>query len=349
MNKNLKQTIIALTRLINQADEANHHVREEFLKHISKKLTKNENQALASSLKSMALMTKANVPTVRDPEKFMPNNTDEWIRYLNPDIIDVVKIFEPSFDERGFVTKKDYQIANLYLKQLGNFAVPQAIIDKIKTSNIKGYNFNVSDDKTRSLLKVDQKILWRGIGGVSKDLMFSLLDGGTWDMSRIVSTSMTKYTASEFARRNGSIQVLFKLLNPNNKGYVAGNLSAYEGEREVIFSGKVKVNSWILEAAGTTRFEEPGESKFFGLYKTRKKQRINSRLYFDSKENHIMFSHYSYNKEKVLVNGDVVDFVGNLLYGDGKYKTRIPTALDKVGYFDVNKSTLMLRVNATII
>lgn len=349
MNKDLKQTVIALTRLINQADEANHHVREEFLRHISKKLTKNENQALASSLKSMALMTKANVPTVRNPEIFQPHNSDEWIKYLNPDIIDVVKIFDPSFDEREFVAKKDYQIANLYLKQLGNFAVPQAIIDKIKTSSIEGYNFAVSSDKTWSLLKVDQKILWRGIGGVSKDLMFSLLDGGTWDMTRIVSTSMRKGTAAEFARRNGSIQVIFKLHNPRNKGYIAGNLSAYEGEREVIFSGKVKVNSWILEAGGTTHFEVPGESKFFGLYKTRKKQRTNSRLYFDSKENHIMFSHYSYNKEKVLVDGDVVDYVGNLFYGDGKYKTRIPNALDKVGYFDVNESTLMLRVNATII
>jgi hypothetical protein len=349
MDNNLKKTVIALTRLINQADEANHYVRGNFLQHISKKLTKNENQALASSLKSMALMTKANVPTVRSPEKFTPNNTDEWIKYLNPDIISVVKIFEPSFDERGFVTKKDYQIANLYLKQLGDFAVPQAIIDKIKKSNLKGFRFDVPSDKEWSYKKVDQKILFRGIGGVSKNLMFGLLKGGTWDMSRIVSTSMRKSTAAEFARRNGSIQVIFKLLNPKNKGYVAGNLSAFEGEREVIFSGKVKITSWTLEAAGTTRLEVPGESKFFGLYKTTEKKLINSRLYFSSRDNHIKFSYYDYDNEKVIVKGPPVDQVNDLFYGEGKYKTYIPDAIDSLGYFDIDDSTIILNVNATIL
>ena len=349
MNNNLKQTVIALTRLINQAHEANHHVRSEFLKHISKKLSKNENQALANSLKAMALMTKANVPTVRNPEKFQPHISDEWIKFISPEVVEVIKIFEPSFDDRSFVTKKNYQIANLYLKQLGNFAIPQEIIDKIKKSNLKDFRFDVSSDKTKSLRKVDQKILWRGIGGVSKNLMFGLLKGGTWDMSRIVSTSLRKSTAAEFARKNGSIQVIFKLQNPKNKGYVADNLSAFKGEMEVIFSGKVKITSWTLEAAGITSYEAAGESKFFGLYTPREKQSTNSRLYYSSKDNHIKFSYYDHENEKVLVKGDPVDQINDLFYGEGKYKTKIPVALDNLGYFDINDSTIILNINATIL
>lgn len=193
---------------------------------------------------SMVLMTSGNVKTVRDPSSFMALKARplKEILVTNAPYARFYKAIGLNVNARP--TMADYQMAHTLLKEMGSSSLSD---DYIRQQMAKFSDKAVQD---KSDIKIDNmqipKKLYRGLHHLDVSAIRSLMNiGGSWDITRAVSTTMDLNTAEDFATEGGNSAIL-NINNPNQVGFLASALSMYESEFEVILAGNLKIDKWSI-------------------------------------------------------------------------------------------------------
>ena len=200
----------------------------------------------ANILKSMALMTKGHVKSIRNPEGFNRNKAHPWSEYF--------KLSEHLFTLLNHLgvnlsvspRKSDYVLANQMLRVLGSSILNEEEVRKmfqdLEIEKDFGMPEKVASGKNlyvpTTLYRGLQQLSWRAYKKVTTV-------GYIWDIGKAVSTSTMREIAENFASQYEPMgySILFVINNPKRQGFVADNLSAFE-EDEVILSGRLKVTGF---------------------------------------------------------------------------------------------------------
>jgi hypothetical protein len=270
----VKKSIIMALRLINfNLHTSNVWTAKKFLRGVLRKLNDAEKENLAKVLKAMVLMTSGSVKTIRNPDgydKMDPDAINPWDDIMSYQVRVTLETADPDFDSHSKPTKEDYMLAKKLLPIMGSsFTTDQDIEDYAKDELA-----SAQDDHQKELVKGFQT-LYRGLKGVSIDLVKRIMTKKPYSIERAVSTSFDYDQASDFAGLgNGKDKasfngpaVLLYITNLQRKGFVAGHLSAYD-EDEVILSGMLNIEQWEIYVRGrvSDRKEDiNGRLKFYGL------------------------------------------------------------------------------------
>lgn len=262
------RTAVAILRLVNAATIFQDPMsRRAFIRNKLKGFSEQDLNALGTALKSMVLLTSGNVASVKDPEKYDPNETGRWSTISSPSAMEVF-MQVPNFDPfKESPTKKDYETAKRLLPILGSSFMD---FDEI--------NVLTGGDTPESYKKLDRLIgfetLYRGLSKLDMNVIKFIISSPTWDMGRGVSTSHNIFEARGFAALDsqewGSASgpsIFFKINNPKKKGFISDAISEYD-EAEIILSGNLKIDKWDLKCKirfGSTRtFDTVGVHKYRG-------------------------------------------------------------------------------------
>jgi len=270
----VKKSIIMALRLINfNLHTGNVWTTIKYLERVVAKLDDEAKDSLAKVLKSMVLMTSGSVKTIRNPDgydKADPDSIGPWSDITSYQVRKTLEAADPGFDVNSKPTKADYMLAKKLLPIMGSsFTTDQDIEDYAKDELA-----SVKDDHQKELVKGFQT-LYRGLKGVSIDLVKRIMTKKPYSIQRAVSTSFNYDEAADFAGLgNGKDKasltgpaVLLYITNLQRKGFVAGHLSAYD-EDEVILSGMLNIKQWEIYVRGrvSDRKEDiNGRLKFYGL------------------------------------------------------------------------------------
>lgn len=201
---------------------------------------------VANILKSMALMTKGHVGTIRNPEGFDSDKAHTWSEYFKQSEHFLVLLQHLGVDLRASVTKEDYALANKMLKVLGSSILDEEevrkMFDHLGIEQEFGLTQKVADEEKNLQIP---KTLYRGLQNLSLRAYRKVTTiGYIWDIGRSVSTSMMIEIAENFATDSKTgYGIVFIINNPKRQGFLADKLSAFE-EDEVILSGKLRVTGF---------------------------------------------------------------------------------------------------------
>ena len=194
---------------------------------------------------SMVLMTSGNVKSVRDPSSFESFRAKplKEILVTNPPYM---RFYEAiGLDVNARPTMADYQMAHTLLKEMGSSSLTD---DYIRQQMAKFSDQAIQDKSDIEIHNMQiPKTLYRGLHHLEVSSIVSLMNvGGSWDITRAVSTTMDINTAEDFATEGGNSAIL-NINNPNQVGFLASALSMYESEFEVILAGSLKIDNWAIE------------------------------------------------------------------------------------------------------
>ena len=247
MDKSNK-TAIAILRLVNAATIFQDPMsRRAFIREKLKNLSDPDLTALGDALKSMVLLTSGNVASVKDPEKYDPNEAKRWSTISSPSAMEVF-MHVPNFDAmKDSPTKEDYETAKRLLPILGS-----SFMDFDEIDSLTGGGTPLAYKKLDRLIGFEK--LFRGIKDLDMNVIKFILSSPTWDMGRGVSTSHNIFESRLFAAmdeqewgsRSGP-SIFFKINNPKKKGFISDAISEYD-EAEIILSGNLKIDKWDLKA-----------------------------------------------------------------------------------------------------
>ena len=197
----------------------------------------------ANILKSMALMTKAHVGTIRNPEGFDSDRAFTWPEYFKQSEHFLVLLRHLGVDLEASVTKQDYALANKMLKVLGSSILDEEEVNKMFDHLGIEQEFGMTKKAAASKNLQIPTTLYRGIQKLSLRAYKKLRTVGyVWGIGKSVSTSSMREIAENFASdyKGVGYSVLFVINNPKRQGFVADKLSAFN-EDEIILSGQLKV------------------------------------------------------------------------------------------------------------
>jgi hypothetical protein len=208
-------------------------------------ITKSDYPVLRDILKSMALMTKASVKTIRDPDDYQYGMTRPWEDYFKHNSFHFVALLqEIGVDLREKPTKQDYELAQKMVKVLGESFVSEKEVRTLFSSLSIEKDFKMTRSAASRLHLHGSKTLYRGLHSLSRNAFkFATTVGNEWDMTRGVSTSMMREIAENFALDNQpgvGHELIFVINNPTRRGFVTDKLSGYD-ESEVILSGTLRI------------------------------------------------------------------------------------------------------------
>jgi len=197
----------------------------------------------ANILKSMALMTKAHVGTIRNPEGFDSDRAYAWSEYFKQSEHFLVLLRHLGVDLRASVTKEDYALANKMLKVLGSSILDEKEVREMFDHLGIEQEFGMTQAAAGTKNLQIPTTLYRGLQKLSLRAYKKLRTVGyVWGIGKSVSTSTMREIAENFAsdHRGDGYSVLFVINNPKRQGFVADKLSAFQ-EDEVILSGDLRV------------------------------------------------------------------------------------------------------------
>jgi len=216
-------------------------------------LTPEDKKVMADITIAMILLTAGNQETVRNPSSYKRPGLNGMIKNLtNFGIRRTIDLLSLPVDIERLPNKQDYELAHKLLPYMGSSTVSSDDISP----------FTVDDERGRISSSAEgYSQVYRGLQDVSNNVHKFLVSSPTWDMKRGVSTSRDLSEASKFAGVpfDDSIlaptifgpSVLFHIQNESKRGFHAGDFSKYPGEREVILSGDLQVDSWEYSTLGT--------------------------------------------------------------------------------------------------
>lgn len=208
---------------------------------------------------SMVLMTSGSVKTVRDPYSFEALKARPLKEILVTNA-PYMRFYEAiGLDVNARPTMADYQMAHTLLKEMGSSSLSD---DYIRQQMARFSDQAVQD---KSDIKIDNmqipKKLYRGLHHLDVSAIRSLMNvGGSWDITRAVSTTMDINTAEDFATEGGNSAIL-NIDNPNQVGFLASALSTYESEFEVILAGNLRIDKWSINVVCSGLYELPDGSQ----------------------------------------------------------------------------------------
>jgi hypothetical protein len=209
-------------------------------------LGQEEKDTLLTIMKSMVLMTSGNTDTIRNPDLFDDSKAERWDAIVGRYARRMHSIGLKTHDK---ITKQDYVNAKKFLPIFGQMSAdPGELKDYFKTTH-PGIGNEPGLDTASSY----SHELYRGLHNVSYDAAKKIINNGFLDITRAVSTSRDYRTAKNFATKEtwkasgepyvGPICIIMIIKNYEDAGLAVGKLSYFEGEDEVILSGKLDIKS----------------------------------------------------------------------------------------------------------
>ena len=251
----IKKNILAIFRILEALPDRTAVGRyDQALKRINKVLTPQDKKTIADILKAMLLLTAGNQDAVRDPETYDPAEAkDNFSSMTSPKSYFLFRDLELPFELMDPPTKEDYQLAKKLLPIMGSSFVSRDDIDA---------QVGKTGDLDRRFASEGYDIVYRGLNRVSTNVIGFLMSSPTWDIGRGVSTSYDIGEAKRFSKSRSTPwgssvgpAILFTIRNLSKKGFHAGSLSRYSREKEIILSGELRIDTWLIEATGDLRPE----------------------------------------------------------------------------------------------
>ena len=201
----------------------------------------------ANILKSMALMTKGHLKSLRNPEGFNPNKAHPWSEYFKLSEHFFTLLSHLGVNLSKSPTKEDYALANKMLRVLGSSILDEEEVRKMFQDLGIEKEFGITQKVAAEEKNLQiPKTLYRGLQRLSSRAYKKVTTVGyIWDIGKSVSTSMMREIAENFASdyQGEGYSILFVINNPKRQGFVADKLSAFQ-EDEVILSGRLKVTGF---------------------------------------------------------------------------------------------------------
>lgn len=271
----IKKNILAIFRILEAIPDRGGNRYEQTLQRLNKVLTPEDKKTMAEVLKAMLLLTDGNQKALRNPELYDPAKAKgNFSSMTGSKSYFLYRDLELPFELMDVPTKEDYQLAKKLLPIMGSSFVSKDDIDA---------QIGPTGDLDRRFASEGYDTVYRGLNRVSPNVIAYLTSNPTWDIGRGVSTSYDISEAKRFSKSStvswGSTvgpAILFTIKNVSKRGFHAGSLSRYKGEKEVILSGDLKINSWVVQATGGFR-PEYGDLK-------------ECKIQIDSKDKSVIFS-----------------------------------------------------------
>ena len=267
------KTAIIVARIINQIYRFMPNVNPSQMKYVQNKMTTKalakllktdeEKQAFINTILTMTLLTSGAVDFVRDPEVWSPDksvNKDGTKRRWSHILSDGAEVALSAlrFPTYELVTKEQYQLANKLLPMVGSTVISSAeVLEAFTKADVGSINPDFKGDMSRDKESLGaKKVLYRGLHSMSAAVVKFLADpGATWDMSRGVSTSYDYNSAEGFLNKGGGNGIILHMKNETGRGFTADALSKYSPEREVILSGTIIVEDFMLTMYAGEEFD----------------------------------------------------------------------------------------------
>ena len=248
----IKKNILAIFRILEAIGDSKKY--DQALQRLNKVLTPEDKKTMADIFKALLLLTAGNQEALRDPETYDPAEAkDNFSSMTGSKSYFLFRDLELPFELMDPPTKEDYQLAKKLLPIMGSSFVSKDDIDS---------QIGKTGDLDRRFKSEGYDTVYRGLNRVSPNVIAYLMSKPTWDIGRGVSTSYDMSEAQVFSKSLhvpwGSTvgpAILFTIKNVSKRGFHAGSLSRYEKEKEVILSGDLEINSWLIEAKGDLRPE----------------------------------------------------------------------------------------------
>lgn len=201
------------------------NLSDEFL-HVLDRLTDEERKTMVDTLKAMTLLTSGNTKLFANyGQGWDESKTSSWKKILSGPSRDILESL--GFDINQKITKEDYRKAGVLM-------------------NLVGRDKNIPQDQEFS-----ERKLYRGMSNLSNASMFTLLRTNSYSVTRGSSFSKDAEESWSYSISNKGTGVLFIVRDKKGLGFDASSLSAYPGEQEVIFAGKLYYkNIYILNGQG---------------------------------------------------------------------------------------------------
>jgi hypothetical protein len=269
----IKKSIIMALRLINfSLHKGNVWTSAKYLEGVVGKLDDAAKDSLAKVLKSMVLMTSGSVKTIRNPagyDKADPDSIGPWSNIVSWQVQKTLEAADPTFDVFSKPTKEDYMMAKKLLPIMGSSFTSDEDVELYAKDELA----SAKDVRQKQLVK-GFTTLYRGLKGVSIDLIKRIMTKRPYSIERAVSTSFNYDEAAGFAglsRGDGTSHsgpaILLHITTLERKGFIAGQLSTYD-EDEVILSGILDIDKWEIYVRGRVSDQKEdinGRLKFYGL------------------------------------------------------------------------------------
>ena len=209
------------------------------------RLSDEEKEALLLIMKSMVLMTSGNTDTIRNPDLFDDTKAERWDAIVGKYARRMHSIGLKTYEK---ITKQDYINAKKFLPIFGQMSAdPGELKDYFKTNHP-----DIGNEPGFDTASSYSHELYRGLHNVSYGMAEKIINDGFLDITRAVSTSRDYRTAKNFASKEtwkssgepyvGPICIVLVIKNYEDAGLAVGKLSYFEGEDEVILSGKLNIN-----------------------------------------------------------------------------------------------------------
>ena len=210
------------------------------------RLNDEEKGALLLIMKSMVLMTSGNTDTIRNPDLFDESKAERWDAIIGRYARRMHSIGLKSYDK---ITKQDYINAKKFLPIFGQMSANSGELKNYFKTNHPTIGNEPGFDTASSY----SHELYRGLHNISYGMAEKIINDGFLDITRAVSTSRDYRTAKNFASKEtwkssgepyvGPICIVVIIKNYEDAGLAVGKLSYFEGEDEVILSGKLNISN----------------------------------------------------------------------------------------------------------
>jgi hypothetical protein len=249
-NMQLDRVALAVTRILNIIERYSGKSLSErgdlFEEIINNTLTTSRSkEAFADMIVAMTLLTSGNVESIRNPEKYNDSSAEPISEILSEPSMLALEII--GFDMSKAPEKSHYLLAKSLLPIMGSSNMPRdEVLSVFGKSGV--LDADVSQAIQKNTFETEgYDYLYRGLHSLQDDSFLSLMKiGSVWDMTRGVSTTDDYRSAMGFKEQKQGHRALLSIINPDKKGFVAQGLSKFSSESEVIFSGKVKIESYTL-------------------------------------------------------------------------------------------------------
>jgi hypothetical protein len=337
----VKKKILAIFRIIEASPYEDKTRYNQTIENLEKLLSPQDKKVMADVMKAYLLLTAGNQKAVRDPSSYDEDDAfDDFSSFMSQKTRLLHNRLKLPFDITVIPTRADYEIARKLLSVIGSASVTKDDIDA---------QIGSTGDLDRRFASEGYDTVYRGLNRVSKSVIKFLMSKRSWNIKRGVSTSYDINEAYKFAKVRihqghpfGSTlgpSILFTINNVSRRGFNAGSLSRYSGEKEVILSGELQITDYNLEM-GAEVLTSDGDRELIKILAKSKEETVGFWWHFPGKREP-KFLEQTFPDEF----GESFDsFLKNLIDNGGG----IIIVDDEELEIEIVKRSILIKVNATL-
>ena len=242
----ISKKILAVLRIIESIPGYDRSKKMGYIYNANKMMDDKDRAVMTDVMKAMILLTAGNQKAVRNPESYDPDSArDNYSWLIGQGVGDIIEKFGLDINLRSKPTREDYEMAHKLLPVLG--------ASKVSPEEVGQYTDMFTRDPMDRYGSEGHQKVYRGVT-VSRNVILKATTRKTWNIGHSVSTSTSEKKGMEFAKThpgihgaNGGPAMLLNIENKSRRGFHAGSMSRYPGEREVILSGVLQFKDWDMD------------------------------------------------------------------------------------------------------